>query len=128
MAMKNGLILTPMFGLIAGNEDVEGISGTLAGAGTESSDFTQASLGARVTSRKPAGMYFAGLHADYLDQNGGSVLTSEFLSENGWSGRLEVGGSTDLQGGLGLSTSVDISGIGGSAQTLSGGLRVALRF
>jgi hypothetical protein len=128
MAMQNGLIVTPMVGLIAGNEDVEGISGTLANAGTESYDFTQASLGARVTSRKPAGTYFAGLHADYLDQDAGTVLTSEFLSENGWSGRVEVGGATQLDGGLGLSTSVDISGIGGSAQTLSGGLRVALQF
>jgi hypothetical protein len=128
MAMQNGLIVTPMLGLIAGNEDVEGTGGTLAGAGSDSYDFSQASLGARLTSRKPAGMYFAGLHADYLDQEAGTVLTSEFLSENGWSGRIELGGSTDLQGNLGLSTSVDISGIGGSAQTLSGGLRVALKF
>ena len=129
MALQNDLTVTPMVGLIAGNEDVTGVSGTLADAGTESYDFTQASLGARLTSRKPTGMYFAGLHADYLDQDAGStVLTSEFLSENGWSGRVEVGGATQLEGGFGLSTSFDISGIGGSAQTLSGGLRVALQF
>jgi hypothetical protein len=128
MALQNGLTVTPMVGLISGSEDVTGISGTLADAGTESYDFTQASLGARLTSRKPAGTYFAGLHADYLDQDAGTVLTSEFLSENGWSGRVEVGGATQLDGGFGLSTSFDISGIGGSAQTLSGGLRVALQF
>lgn len=55
-------------------------------------------------------------------------MTSEFLSEDGWSGRVEVGASKDLQGGLGLSTSLDVSGLGGSAQTVSGGLRVALQF
>jgi Autotransporter beta-domain len=128
MAMKNGLIVTPMFGLIAGNEEAKGISGTLANAGSETYDFSQASLGARLTSRKPTGTYFAGLHADYLEQDAGTILTSEFLSENGWSGRVEFGGAADLQNGFGLSTTFDISGIGGSAQTLSGGLRVALQF
>ncbi len=128
MALQNGLTVTPMVGLTAGNEKVTGNSGTLAGAGTESYDFAQASLGARLTLRKPTGIYFAGLHADYLDQDAGTVLTSEFLSENGWSGRIEVGGTTQLEGGFGLSTSFDVSGIGGSAQTLSGGLRVALKF
>ncbi len=128
VALQNGLAVTPMLGLIQGHEDVTGTGGTLAGAGTDRYDFSQASLGARLTSRIAEGTVFAGLHADYLDQDAGTVLTSEFLSETGWSGRIELGGSTDMNGGFGLSTSVDISGLGGSAQTLAGGLRLALRF
>jgi hypothetical protein len=128
MALREGLTLTPTIGLIAGNEKATGTSGTLAGAGTQTYDFAQASLGARLTSRTATGQLFAGLHADYLDQDAGAVLTSEFLSENGWSGRVEFGASREMQGGFGLATSFDISGIGGSAQTLSGGLRVALQF
>lgn len=128
MALREGLTLTPTIGLIAGNEEVTGTSGTLAGAGSQTYDFAQASLGARLTSRTATGQLFAGLHADYLDQDAGAVMTSEFLSENGWSGRVELGASREMQGGFGLSTSVEIGGIGGSAQTLSGGLRVALQF
>jgi Autotransporter beta-domain len=128
IALKNGITFTPMIGLIHGRENVEGTGGTLAGDGTQHYDFSQASVGARFSSRRAGGTFFAGLHADYLDQDAGGVLTSAFLSEDGWTGRIEIGGSTELNNGLGLSTAIDISGLGGSAQTVSGGLRVSLRF
>ncbi len=128
VALRDGFTVTPMIGLIHGRENVRGTGGTLAGAGTARVDFSQASLGARLTYQQAGGTMFAGLHADYLDQDAGAVLTDQFLSENGWTGRIELGGSTDLGRGFGLSTSVDISGLGGSAETIAGGLRVSLSF
>ena len=126
--LARGLVLTPSLGFITGHQTVTGTGGTLAGAGTERVDFTQSSLGATVTYQRPAGTVFAGLHADYLEQDTGAVLTDGFLSEEGWTGRIAVGGSVDLGSGLGLATSVDLGGLGGAAQTVSGGLHLSLRF
>ncbi|NJS39648.1 MAG: autotransporter outer membrane beta-barrel domain-containing protein [Rhodobacteraceae bacterium] len=127
-ALGGSLVLTPSLGLITGHQTVTGTGGTLSGAGTTRVDFTQSSLGATLTYHRPAGTVFAGLHADYLDQDTGAVLTEGFLSEDGWTGRLAVGGSMTLGSGLGLATSLDLGGLGGAAQTLSGGLQLSLRF
>jgi hypothetical protein len=123
-----GLTLTPTLGLIRGQQTVTGTAGTLADAGTRRVDFAQTSLGARLTYQRPAGEVFAGLHADYLSQDTGAVLTDGFLSEDGWTGRIEVGGSYQLGTGLGLATTVDLGGIGGAAQTLSGALQLSWQF
>jgi len=122
------LTLTPTFGLVTGRETITGTGGTLAAAGTHRVDFAQTSLGARLTYQRPAGVVFAGLHADYLTQDTGAVLADGLLSEDGWTGRVEVGGSVTLAPGLGLATSVDLGGLGGAAQTLSGGLQLSLKF
>ncbi len=122
------LTLTPTLALVTGRETVTGTSGTLAAAGTHRVDFAQTSLGARLTYLRPAGVVFAGLHADYLTQGTGAVLADGFLSEDGWTGRVEIGGSVDLGPGLGLATSVDLGGLGGAAQTLSGGVQLSLKF
>ncbi|TAG12876.1 MAG: autotransporter outer membrane beta-barrel domain-containing protein [Rhodobacterales bacterium] len=127
-ALGSGLVLTPSVGVITGRQTVTGTGGTLSGAGTTRVEFTQSSLGATLTYQRPAGTVFAGLHADYLDQDSGAVLTEGFLSEEGWTGRLAVGGSMELGSGLGLATSLDLGGLGGTAQTLSGGLHMSLRF
>lgn len=126
--LQDGVTVTPTVGLIHGREIVEGTSGTLAATGSETFSFTQASIGGRVSYDWADGTMFVGLHGDYLTQDAGSLLTDDFLSEEGWTGRLELGASMALSGGLGLSTSVEVSGLGGSAQTLSGGLRVAFTF
>jgi uncharacterized protein with beta-barrel porin domain len=124
IAMDGGYTVTPTFGLIHGRERVKGTGGTLAGVASETYEFTQASLGARVNYDWAGGNVFAGLHADYLDQDAGSVLTDDFLSEDGWTGRVELGTSLNLDNGIGLTTAIDVSGLGGVAQTLSGSLQV----
>ena len=73
-------------------------------------------------------MLFVGLHGDYLTQDTESVLTADLLAEDGWTGRVEVGGETALGNGFDLSTSVELSGLGDGMETLSGALRLALRF
>ena len=127
-ALSGGYTVTPTLGLIHGRETVEGTGGTLAGAGSETYTFTQTSLGARLTYDMAEGSLFGGLHADYLTQDAGSVLTDGFLSEEGLTGRLELGGSMALSNGLGLTTSVEVSGIGGDTRNVFGGLRVAFTF
>lgn len=126
--LGTGLMLTPSLGFVTGRQTVTGTGGTLSGAGTERVDFAQSTFGATLTYQRPAGTVFAGLHADYLEQEAGAVLTDGFLSEEGWTGRIAVGGSVDLGSGLGLATSVDLGGLGGTAQTLSGGLHLSMRF
>lgn len=128
VALGEGLTLTPMLGLIHGRETVEGIGGTLAGSGARDYRFTQGSVGLRLTRDWAGGSAFAGLHADYLAHDTGSFLTDTFLSEDGWTGRLELGTSMDLANGSGLTLSLELSGLGGRAETLTGGLRVALTF
>jgi Autotransporter beta-domain len=127
-ALGSGLVLTPSLGVITGRQTVTGTGGTLSGAGSTRVDFTQSSLGATLTAHRPGGTVFAGLHAEYLDQDTGAVLTEGFLSEEGWTGRIAVGGSMEIGSGLGLATSLGLGGLGGAAQTLSGGLQLSLRF
>ncbi len=127
-ALATGLTLTPTLGLVVGRETITGTGGTLDGVGARRVDFAQTSLGARLTYQHPAGVVFAGMHADYLTQDAGAVLANGFLSDDGWTGRVEVGGSLDLAPGLRIATSVDLGGLGGAAQTLSGGLQLSLRF
>lgn len=126
--MANGTTVTPTFGLLAGREFVDGTGGTLEDAGSDTFDFAQASVGVRVQYDWDGGSIFGGLHADYLTQNAGSVLADEFLTQEGWTGRVELGTTTELSNGLGLASSIEFSELGGSSRTLSAGLRVALTF
>lgn len=128
LAMGDALIVTPTLGLIHGRTTVEGTGGTLAGAGSQDYDFTQASLGAEVSYDIAQGSVFAGLHADHLTQNADTVLTGDLLSEDGWSGRIELGGTMQLSNGLDLAASVELGGLGGGARTVSGGLRLGWTF
>lgn len=126
-ALAEGYTLTPTIGLIHVREEVEGTGGTLAGT-SDDVTFSQASLGGRITHDGPDGTLFAGFHADYLTQDTDSILAADLLAEDGWTGRVEVGGEMALPNGMALSSSVELSGLGGDMQTVSGGLRVALRF
>lgn len=126
VALADGVTLTPTLGLIHGEQEIEGTGGTLSG--TETLRFSQGSLGARITFDGSDGSLFAGVHADYLTQDAGLVLADDLLAQDGWTGRVELGGSTALGHGLALDTSVEVSGIGSGMETLSGGLRVAFRF
>lgn len=126
MALDGGYVVTPAIGLAHGREEVTGTSGTLTTTG--SSTFSQLSLGGRVEYSGTIGAVFAGLHADYLTQDAGQGIAADMFSDEGWTGRLELGSTTDMGHGLGLATSVELSGIGGNAQTVSGGVRMALTF
>ncbi|OAN84528.1 hypothetical protein A8B78_06625 [Jannaschia sp. EhC01] len=127
-ALDNGVTLTPTLGLLQGHEEVTGTSGTLLGSGTQTHRFTQASLGMEVSLDVDGGSYFAGFHADHLTRGTNLALTQDLLAGEGWTGRVEFGGQTDLGQGLGINTSVEVRGLGGEMRTVSGGLRVALTF
>lgn len=126
MALDGGFVVTPTIGLAHGREEVTGTSGTLTTTG--SSTFSQFSLGSRVEYTGTIGAVFAGLHADYLTQDAGQGIAANVFSDEGWTGRVEVGSTTDMGHGLGLATSVELSGLGGNAQTVSGGVRMAFTF
>jgi hypothetical protein len=128
IAMPRGYTLTPMLGLSHGVERVEGISGTLAGAGVDRVRFTQASLGAQVSQATGTGEVYAGLHADWLNTDADSVLVSNLLVDDGWTGRLELGASTEVGLGKTLNASVEVSGLGGDLRGTAGALKFAFRF
>jgi hypothetical protein len=128
IALEQGVTVTPMLGLAHGVERIEGIGGTLAGAGTETVHFTQVSLGGEISHATGSGEIFAGLHADWLDTDAETALVSGLLIDDGWTGRLELGVSGDLGNGIGFSTSVELSGLGGDLQGTSGALRFTFRF
>lgn len=123
-----GVTVTPMLALVHGRERVEGVSGTLAGAGTETVRFSQVSLGAEISHATPGGEVFAGLHADWLNTDAETALVSGLLVDDGWTGRLEVGLSGEIGRGLSLDTSFALSGLGGDLRSTSGTLRFAFRF
>ncbi|SRR6056297_67123 len=128
IALDQGVTVTPMLGLVHGVERVEGVSGTLAGAGTETVRFTQASLGGEVSQSTASGEIFAGLHAEWLNTDADTALVSDLLVDDGWTGRLELGLSTEVGNGISLDTSVALSGLGGDLRSTSGALRFAFRF
>jgi hypothetical protein len=128
MALQNGMTLTPTLAFARGIEEVEGMSGSLAGAGKESVRFTQASLGAEMSQSISGGEVFAGLYADWLDTSSDTALVSDLLVDDGWTGRIALGVSMELGNGLELDTSVELSGIGGDLRQTSGALRFAFRF
>lgn len=123
-----GAIITPTIGFALGRDEIEGTSGFLAGAGKERIDFEELSLGARYTRGFEGGTYFVGLHADYLNTDGDTRLVSDLLVDDGWTGRLELGGIFDLDDGMRFEASVEFKGLGGDLQQTSGALRLAYRF
>lgn len=128
MDLEPGTILTPVLGFAHGVEEVEGLSGTLAGAGTETVRFSQVSLGTEIRHAVSGGELFAGLHADWLNTSSDTALVSDLLVDDGWTGRVELGVSTEIGRGLELDTSVELSGLGGDLRQTSGALRFAFRF
>lgn len=127
MAM-DGFVLTPTFGFAHGREKIEGETGTLANAGSETVRFTQASLGAEIRTDVSGGEFFAGLHADWLNTSSDTALVSDLLVDDGWTGRIELGVSTAMGNGVELATSLELSGLGGDLTQTSGALRFAFRF
>lgn len=128
IALEGTTTITPMIGLAYGQERVDGVSGTLAGAGTQTVRFMEASLGAELRQTFSGGEAFAGVHADWLDTSSESTLVSDLLVDDGWTGRVAFGVSTELDNGLLLDTSLELSGLGGDLSETSGALRLAFRF
>ncbi|QXT38822.1 autotransporter outer membrane beta-barrel domain-containing protein [Gymnodinialimonas ceratoperidinii] len=127
LAVSDRVTLTPTLGLLHGREEVDGTGGTLAGTSGDVT-FSQYSLGGRLTQQTGAGSLFTGIHADYLTQDASSVLASDLLADEGWTGRVELGADMALTSGLGLRSAVEVSGLGGDFRSVSGGLRVAFTF
>ncbi|MBF9035588.1 autotransporter domain-containing protein [Rhodobacterales bacterium HKCCE2091] len=122
-----GATITPSIGLAIGREEVEGTGGVLAGTG-ETVEFGELSLGARYTRGFAGGSYFAGIYADYLHTDADTALVSDLLVDDGWTGRIELGGTMELDGGISLDTAVEFGGLGGDLHQVSGALRATFRF
>lgn len=120
--------ITPSLGVTVGTQTLEGTGGTLAGAGKADVDFSQVSVGARASRPYGNGEVFAGLYGDYSNSDSKVTAVSSQLVDDGWTGRVEFGGSFEPRRGLGLDTSVEFGGLGGDLKQVSGGLKATFRF
>ena len=128
VALSDTMTITPTLGLTRGEEETTGTGGSLAGTGSVSVQFTEVSLGARLTRVTGSGAFFAGLHADWLDTSSDTQLVADVLSDDGWTGRIEFGGSVAMNNGFELDTSISVAGLGGDMRSTTASLNVGIRF
>lgn len=121
-------VLSPSFGFALGQEEIEGTGGLLAGTPATEVDFAQVSVGLRGTAMTQHGDVFAGAYLDWADMGSPDTLVADALMDDGFSARLELGQSLDLGSGRLLDSSVEIGGLGSDVTSVSGALRVSLRF
>lgn len=123
-----GATITPTMGIAFNQETLSGVSGTLAGVAEQVIDSREISVGARYTRDFNMGSYFVGLHADHLTTNGDTALNTDLLIDDGWTGRIELGGRFDVGNDNYVDTSIEFSGLGGDLQQMSGGIRATFHF
>jgi hypothetical protein len=127
-AMSNSITLSPTASARYGEEDITGKSGTLAGAGSTTVDFSEYSVGARWTRQTRSGMNYVGLHADYVDTSAPTALAGGGFDPEGLSGRIELGGGVRLTANSNLSLGVHVGGIGSDLPEYAGQIRFGMNF
>lgn len=128
LEMSNSITLTPMASARYGEEDITGKSGTLAGAGSTTVDFSEYSVGARWTRTTKNGVNYIGLHADYVDSSAPQALAGGGFDPEGLSGRVEFGGGVRVTPNSNLSMGFQIGGIGSDLPDLAGQVRYGMNF
>ena len=128
IALGDGVTLTPTLGLTYGEVETTGRSGTLAGTGTTDSQFTQSSIGARLSRAVAWGTVTGGLFIDHVDRSTNNVAVNGLINDDGISGRVEIGLEGMIGNRTGVNTSLEISGIGQDMQQARGGVRFSLSF
>ncbi|WP_170831435.1 autotransporter outer membrane beta-barrel domain-containing protein [Jannaschia faecimaris] len=128
LALSTGQTLSPMASLSYGEEESKGIGGTLAGAGTETTNFGRASVGARLSTNFDMGTAFVGLHADYDYANGDTNVIAGFNDDTGLAGRVELGVNAAITDRLDLRTNMSVGGLGTSTKDVAAGLTLSMSF
>jgi hypothetical protein len=128
LEMSNAITLTPMASARYGEEDITGKSGTLAGAGSTTVDFSEYSVGARWTRNTGNGMNYVGLHADYVDSSAPQALAGGGFDPEGLSGRVEFGGGIQVTANSNVSMGFQIGGIGSDLPDYAGQVRFGMNF
>jgi hypothetical protein len=129
MAMANGAMLTPSLSIEVGDEDY---SGTSVGSPVADTNFgwTEVSFGARYGfALGGLNQAYVGAYADYMssDSPTSALLTTPF-NIDGWSGRVEFGGSMSLNDRTTLSAGIQSGGFGSDLTSYSGNLELEIRF
>ncbi|MEO0709520.1 MAG: autotransporter domain-containing protein [Pseudomonadota bacterium] len=127
-AVSLAWLLSPSFGFSLGQEEIEGTGGLLAGTAATEVDFAQVSLGLRGTRMTAQSDMFLGAYLDWTEMGSPNSLVAEALMDDGFSARLELGQSLELGNGRLLDSSIELGGLGSDVTSLSGALRVSLRF
>lgn len=128
LSFREGMTLTPTLGLTYGEVETTGRSGTLANAGTTDGQFTQSSLGARLSRAVSWGTVTGGVFLDHVDRSTSNVAVNGMINDDGVSGRIELGLEGMVGARTGVNTSLEISGLGQDMQQARGGIRFSLSF
>jgi hypothetical protein len=129
MAMANGAMLTPSLSIEVGDEDYSGAS---IGSPVADTNFgwTEVSFGARYGfALGGLNQAYVGAYADYMSSDAptSALLTTPF-NIDGWSGRVEFGGSMSLNDRTTLSAGIQSGGFGSDLTSYSGNLELEIRF
>jgi hypothetical protein len=129
MAMANGAMLTPILSIEVGDEDY---SGNAVGSPVADTNFgwTEVSFGARYGfALGGLNQAYVGAYADYMssDSPTSTLLTTPF-DIDGWSSRVEFGGSMSLNDRTTLSAGIQSGGFGSDLTFYSGNLELEIRF
>lgn len=120
--------LTPMGSVHYGEETITGTGGTLALAGKSTVDFSEYSLGARLTHETGEGMSYVGLHADYVASGAAVALAGRGFDPEGLSGRVELGTGFPISGNGNVALGIEAGGLGSNLTEYTGQIRVSFEF
>ena len=128
IALSDTTRLTPMGSVHYGEETITGTGGTLALAGKSTVDFSEYSLGARLTHETGEGMSYVGLHADYLASSAAVALAGRGFDPEGLSGRVELGTGFPISGNGNVALGIEAGGLGSELTEYTGQIRVSFEF
>ncbi|MFU1477260.1 autotransporter outer membrane beta-barrel domain-containing protein [Roseovarius sp. C7] len=128
IALSDMLTFTPMASARYGEEKITGKSGTLAGTGSTTVDYSELSLGARWTRSVQDTLVYTGLHLDYVTSDAPSALAGGGYDPDGVSGRVELGGAFPITVNGDLMIGAEMGGIGSELTNYSGQMRFVFSF
>ena len=128
IALSDMLTFTPMASARYGEEKITGKSGTLAGTGSTTVDYSELSLGARWTRSVRDTLVYTGLHLDYVTTDAPAALAGGGYDPDGLSGRVELGGAFPITANGDLMIGAEMGGIGSELTNYSGQMRFVFSF
>lgn len=123
-------VVAPTVSMTLGQQEIMGISGTLAGTGRSVIDFSEVSIGTDLAFTELSwGEPRIGLHLDWSSSDAGGVAVADpLVNDSGWSGRVTMGLTSPARSGLGVEAALELGGIGADRQVTRGALRLDFRF
>lgn len=128
IALSETVRVTPIGSVHYGEEKITGKTGTLAGVGSSTVDFSELSLGARFTHQTVEGMSYIGFHTDYVASNAPTALAGQGFDPEGLSARIELGTGFPISSNGNVQIGAEAGGIGSDLAEYSGQVKISFEF